>query len=494
MEKSEARFAAKQSSQNVKEFQKINDWLPTSLIIVLFGLTYYRPVAFLTIGLFTGKLVQLYFHSLSLVPSSKIKGFQKAYFLWSGSLLFFAALFIAGSFLFVSCLWAENYVVKGLIAAAAFFGLQVVGPDISKIPKKHWMHCLQSFSPEDPEQTVEKLDRIVVYLRPFATDDTELIKPSGQIFQNVGTVESILLEVLSIVGPCFAVHDQRASNTPLGAIRIYGSHSEWHPQVESLLVKADLVFIWMGLSSGISWEIEAAFRICSRTRIVLMPPCRGIEDASKLEVVREDYDRASAELYAKTGVRLPTPVGAFGVINFRDNGQPQWVQVSGKFNALSLRSCLARAVCEEIEATQSLQAESSVTLERERRHTEAVEDIRELMNAWERFLRRRRIANVVEYCVGLAGAAYTIHHLIQISWSGSSALFGYIALGLYLMFVWQESTAIRGARHTLKELKKGGNPEAHALLAAMANIMFGRARMVLGLAVFETFLFGGMQK
>jgi len=75
-----------------------------------------------------------------------------------------------------------------------------------------------------------------------------------------------------------------------------------------------------GLSSGIGWETEAVFRICSKSRIVLMPPCRAHEDASRLEFLGAEYDHA-ARTRGQTGVHLPVPT-VFLVHQFDGAGNP----------------------------------------------------------------------------------------------------------------------------------------------------------------------------
>ena len=145
------------------------------------------------------------------------------------------------------------------------------------------------------------------------------------------------------------------------------------------------------------------------------------------------------------------------VHQFRCCREPHWIDESGDLNAFSFRGCLTRAIREEIVASRLLNTESTITAKRESSRAEAKEDIPELFSAWDRFLSQRRIVNLAEYSLGTAGAAYAFYRLVKISWSGSSALFGYSTLALYLIFAWFEFRARRAARQILKEYADGAD-------------------------------------
>jgi hypothetical protein len=78
--------------------------------------------------------------------------------------------------------------------------------------------------------------------------------------------------MLRYFGPVLSLGRPGELRTPLGASRIYLPHDQWQPLVSLMMREARLVVMFIGGGAGFAWELNEAFRIIPRQRIVLLLP------------------------------------------------------------------------------------------------------------------------------------------------------------------------------------------------------------------------------
>ena len=131
----------------------------------------------------------------------------------------------------------------------------------------------------------------IIYLRSFTDDD------SGEV------AEQALQAVVSDSGPFVAI-GRPGDPVPrvFAASRFYLDHDNWQQSVTDLLNRASLVFLRIGATEGLHWELGQCTRLLHPYRLVLLVP----------------NDRQAYEQFADTvtssglNIRMPDLPPAFG--------------------------------------------------------------------------------------------------------------------------------------------------------------------------------------
>jgi hypothetical protein len=100
----------------------------------------------------------------------------------------------------------------------------------------------------------------VLYLRSFANET------------KIGEEERALAQMLESVGPMVCIGRPGEFAPRLGAYRLYVENSDWQPLVSRLLSRASFVFVLVGSTPGLGWEIKEAMQRLRCSQLVLLIP------------------------------------------------------------------------------------------------------------------------------------------------------------------------------------------------------------------------------
>jgi hypothetical protein len=113
----------------------------------------------------------------------------------------------------------------------------------------------------------------VVLLRSFADDELEMSGLPELMWSPPTTMSWVAAERLASIGPVVAVGEPGEELPPLGPYRLFLPAGNWHVEVERLIASARAVFLVLGRSQGVLWELE---RILARENpggvTVIVPP------------------------------------------------------------------------------------------------------------------------------------------------------------------------------------------------------------------------------
>ncbi len=136
------------------------------------------------------------------------------------------------------------------------------------------------FSLSAPELIGKDTRAPVLILRPF-DEDIELVDrnlPYGLNKAFGRSDEEILARVFAKIGPVIAIGDPKEQVPTLGAARLYLSDERWRAAAHELIERAQLVVITLGVSDGVSWELQEIARRVDPERVLLRlsPVYRGL--------------------------------------------------------------------------------------------------------------------------------------------------------------------------------------------------------------------------
>jgi hypothetical protein len=113
----------------------------------------------------------------------------------------------------------------------------------------------------------------VVLLRSFADDELEMSGLPELMWSPPTTLSWAAAERLASIGPVIAVGEPGEELPPLGPYRLFLPAENWQGEVERLIASARAVFLVLGRSQGVLWELE---RILARENpgavTVIVPP------------------------------------------------------------------------------------------------------------------------------------------------------------------------------------------------------------------------------
>ena len=103
----------------------------------------------------------------------------------------------------------------------------------------------------------------VLFLRSFREDQRLLEPPAKSLMARMlrlknrrRTLDEIVLDAASPVGPVIALGAPDERITPLGAARLYADDTEWQNVVRSLADRSRVIIIYIEEGEGILWELE----------------------------------------------------------------------------------------------------------------------------------------------------------------------------------------------------------------------------------------------
>jgi hypothetical protein len=120
----------------------------------------------------------------------------------------------------------------------------------------------------------------VLFLRSFRDDQVKL-SGARLPFQlrffdpgtEAGTLEALLLRVMTPVGPVIAIGNPSDPIPPLGAARSYLADRQWQDVVRNLIREARLVVVGLDDTQGLRWELsEIAAQGAFEKTLVIVPP------------------------------------------------------------------------------------------------------------------------------------------------------------------------------------------------------------------------------
>lgn len=123
----------------------------------------------------------------------------------------------------------------------------------------------------------------IVYLRPFASDSTEItswywtstrlrISPRERFER---TYEERLARTLRDVGPFVAFGDPTERLPLLGAARVYAADEKWHETVDELSSRAGVVLLHAGEGESFTWEVRHVVALDAPERVIISLPLPG---------------------------------------------------------------------------------------------------------------------------------------------------------------------------------------------------------------------------
>jgi len=190
--------------------------------------------------------------------------------------------------------------VSALVVVMAFVG-PIIGAQVGL-----WLFRLGRRLSAPKAAEVLEADRRapVLLLRPFAEDDrepTQTFKPpnSFRYFIPGSTIEERIVEVFASLGPVIAVGRPGELLPPVGAARLYLGNDEWQPRVAELVKRARLVFLIVGATRGVRWEMEQLPLLTAPERVLLFVP--GTTPAERAQA----YTAFRAALPVEVADRLP---------------------------------------------------------------------------------------------------------------------------------------------------------------------------------------------
>ncbi|MCB9952445.1 MAG: hypothetical protein H6824_15830 [Planctomycetaceae bacterium] len=110
---------------------------------------------------------------------------------------------------------------------------------------------------------------LYLLLRPFRFDTHT---PRFDIFSRSSTYEELLVEHLSVFGRVVTIGNPRDRLHLTGAERIYSTDGHWQTLVDDLLKRADGVFLVVGATEGVEWELQRVREVVAPGNLAMYLP------------------------------------------------------------------------------------------------------------------------------------------------------------------------------------------------------------------------------
>jgi hypothetical protein len=159
--------------------------------------------------------------------------------------------------------------------------------------------------------------------------------------------EEVVTDYLWRYGPVVAVGRPGEGLPPLGAARDYWPDKTWQEKVQALLEEAPLIFVVVGRTTGVAWEIGKIVELgLVRKLVLLLPPLRARELRARWDYLCERLSEAQAlglrrdvDLSRTRAVVFPTGQGAHMITatNRDDWTYETVIDAAAELNALGTR-------------------------------------------------------------------------------------------------------------------------------------------------------------
>lgn len=141
---------------------------------------------------------------------------------------------------------------------------------------------------------------LVLYLRSF-NDEKLLTEATG-----AWSLEQIVVEAGSLLGPVVAIGRPGEGLPPLGAARDYVTDEEWQQHAHGWMEQATAIFFAVGETEGLAWEAARIARLRALRKCVLMiPPTDSDEIRRRWNTFMSRLGRVAPELHTSlSGVEV----------------------------------------------------------------------------------------------------------------------------------------------------------------------------------------------
>lgn len=137
----------------------------------------------------------------------------------------------------------------------------------------------------------------IIYFRPFYIDG----RPISGFAALKKTYEERLSKALHPLGPFIAIGMPKERTPELGAARMYLDDELWQAEVQTLVEKAALIILHLGVSEGILWELQNVITVVKPQQIILGIPMNKRGTALDVQTYNEVCEMIS------TTLSLPSP-------------------------------------------------------------------------------------------------------------------------------------------------------------------------------------------
>jgi hypothetical protein len=136
----------------------------------------------------------------------------------------------------------------------------------------------------------------ILILRSFVDDDLEG-REDHAWFRSADTFEEVIADRLWSAGPVVAIGQPGEGIPRAGAAREYVSHELWQTRVRELVRDAAMIFVVLGHTPGIAWEVENIARLGMLDKTVLVvPPVSDAELQARIGMLQSSGFDAAAQL------------------------------------------------------------------------------------------------------------------------------------------------------------------------------------------------------
>ncbi len=190
----------------------------------------------------------------------------------------------------------------------------------------------------------------VLYLRPFTQDGSISLMTASAANRSFGdkgfwrqvntmlvrfvdTYEQFVSLAFKKIGPVVAIGDPTEGLPELGAIRIYvGVDGDWQQMVSRLAGKASYVFMQIGKSDGLMWEVQYVINHVRPEQLILFLPNQSQKFITRLKrrdnFQKREQERQDVYQVFRTKTQdffpkpLPVKIGSAMLIHFERDWTP----------------------------------------------------------------------------------------------------------------------------------------------------------------------------
>ena len=197
-------------------------------------------------------------------------------------------------------------VLSFLMATAALYHRKLAG----------WFLRLAQRRAAESYQTITQMDSRapVLFLRSFSHEQRLLEPPARSLVARLmrlmdrkRTLDEIVLDAASPIGPVIALGMPAESVAPLGAARLYAADSEWQETVRHLVQQSRAVIICVEDSQGVMWELKylLADTHPAKTLCIFNPETSSATLQRAIEDAQQTNDLAMGNMLERIQAHIP---------------------------------------------------------------------------------------------------------------------------------------------------------------------------------------------